>query len=170
MKDNNYQLYKEGLEEYPRGEVITGNILMLLWIGAGTLASYLLWPVLAWVFLAIALLMIYVVLRKLVCTHCYYYGKRCSIGWGKLAAIMFSRGSIERFPETTGIKIAPFVYGSLTLVPVIVLIVLMLKQFDIIQPVLLVFILGFGFYSGTVTRKRSCSRCKMRIICPGSAV
>lgn len=165
-----YKLYEEGLEEYPAGEVIVGNVLMLLWIGAGTLAVYLLWPIIAWIFLGFSLLTIYVVLRKLVCTNCYYYGKRCSSGWGKLTAVMFSQGSIERFPEGMGLKIAPFIYGSLTVVPVAVLVFLMLKDFSWIQLLLLLFILGFGFYSGTITRRNSCSRCKMRIICPGSAV
>ncbi len=149
-------------------EAFVGNFFMLLWIGAGSLACGLLHPVLGWVFLGLSFFTIYVVLKKLVCTNCYYYGKRCSMGWGKLAALMFKPGRIERFPTSVGIKIAPAVYGSLTAIPLVILVVLMLKRFHPVQLGLFAFLLVLGVYSW-LSRPRACARCKMRYICPGSA-
>lgn len=84
-------LYEQGLEEYPISSIIKGNLAMAAWIALGTIACWFLSPLGAWIFLAFALIMIGIVLRKLLCTNCYYYDKRCSIGWGKLSALMFSR-------------------------------------------------------------------------------
>jgi len=113
--------------------------------------------------------MVYIVLRKLVCTNCYYYGKWCSIGWGKLAALFFKPGKVEHFADCSGIKIAPATYGALTLIPVILLVVSLFRQFSAAKIIVLVLLLFISFYSGTVSRKKACTHCKMRLICPGSA-
>lgn len=163
------KIYEEGLEKYPVSRVIIGNILMLLWIGLGAYACHFIHPLLTWIYLVLAIVIIYVVLRRIVCVNCYYYGKRCALGWGKLSALMVKKGEIEQFPKSTGIRIAPFVYGSLTVIPVVLVVISMLKTFTVTNLIVLLLILLIGFISGTVTRKNTCSRCKMRFICPGSA-
>jgi hypothetical protein len=159
---------EEGLEEYPRWLVITGNLLMLVWIGLGTAACYFFNPVAAWIYLAAAPLLVFVVLRKLVCTNCYYYGKRCASGWGKLAALMFRSGDIERFNDSAGIKLAGGLYGLLTLVPLVLGTVAAVRDFSVVKVVVLVALLLIGFYSGTIGRRKSCAQCKMRKYCRGS--
>jgi len=78
------QLYEQGLEEYPKADVAIGNVMMLLWIALGTLGCYFLYPAVAWVFLAFALAAVYIVLRKLVCTNCYYtMVKGAPRAWGR---------------------------------------------------------------------------------------
>jgi hypothetical protein len=164
------QLYAEGLEAYPRGRIVLANVVMALWIGLGSVASGTLWSPAGWIFLGYAVLMVYGVMRKLVCTNCYYYDKWCNIGWGKLAARLFKQGNIEHFASCRGTKIAPFVYGSLTLIPVVLLIIALIHHFTVTGVLILLLIVGIGFYSGTVSRSRACAQCKMRYICPGSAV
>ena len=164
------KIYKEGLEEYPKSSMILGNFLMLLWIALGTIACWFLFPLVAWIYFVFAIMMVFVVLRKLVCTHCYYYGKWCHIGWGKLSALLFKKGDIEKFSTSVGIKIAPFVYGSLTLIPLVLLIISMFDEFTLFKLSIPVLLLLVGFYSGTIGRKKSCAKCKMRLICPGSAI
>jgi hypothetical protein len=161
---------EEGLEEYPRRYAFFGNVVMLIWIGLGFMGCWYLSPLLAWAYLVLALLMVYVVLRKLVCTNCIYYGKWCSIGWGKLSALMFKRGDPEKFKDGIGIKMAPLTYGPLTLIPLIAVIISILQVFTMEKALVLVLILLIGGYSGTISRKKSCSQCRMRGICPGSAV
>jgi len=164
------QLYEQGLEEYPKADVAVGNVMMLLWIALGALGCYFLHPAVAWVFLAVALAAVYIVLRKLVCTNCYYYGKRCSMGWGALSALLFKQGDMSRFDTGVGIKIAPLVYGLLTLIPLVTLAISMAISFSIAKTIVLVLLLAVSACSGTVSRKKSCTRCKMRLICPGSAL
>ncbi len=164
------KMYEEGLEEYPKEGIVIGNLLMFLWIALGTIACWFLSSLFAWVYLAFAIIMVFLILRKLVCTNCYYYDKWCSIGWGKLAALFFKKGNVKKFSTSAGIKIAPFFYGSLTLIPLVILTISMFDGFTLFKLSILILIVIIGFYSGTVSRKKSCARCKMRLICPGSAV
>jgi len=160
----------EGREEYSLAAVIDANLAVLLWIALGTDACYFFNHVVAWVFLGVALLLVFVVLRGLVCTNCYYYGKRCAAGWGKLSALMFKQGDIEKFNDSIGIKLAPVIYGSLTVVPLVLGTIATIQHFSVLKVIVLVALLLVGFYSGTISRKRTCAQCKMRCCCKGSAV
>lgn len=162
------ELCAEGWEEYPKGYALLSNLPMLIWIGLGTAACWFLYPLIAWIYLTVALIMLYIVLRRLVCVNCYYYGKWCSIGWGKLAALLFKQGDIERFADSPGLKVAPMTYGTLTLVPVVLLTISLIKDFAIHKLVIMILLLLISFYNGVLSRKKSCARCKMNTICPGS--
>ena len=143
---------------------------MLLWIASGTVACWFLYPIIAWIYLAFAIIMVGVILRKLVCTNCYYYGRWCSTGWGKLSALLFKQGNMENFDTSIGIKLAPLTYGLLTLIPLICIVISMVQGFTVPKIVVLVLLLLVAFYSGFVRRKKVCANCKMKLVCPGSAV
>jgi len=164
------KIYEQGLEEYPKTSAVIGNFFMILWIALGTIACWLVYPLIAWLYLAFAIIMVFIVLRKLVCTDCYYYDKWCCIGWGKLSALFFKKGEIEKFPNTLGLKIAPLTYGVLSLIPLILISISLILKFTFFKIVILLLLLLISFYSGTVGRKKSCAKCKMRLICPGSVV
>ena len=165
------KLYEQGLDEYPGSSIIIGNLAMVAWITLGTIGCWFLSPVAAWIFLAFAIIMVGVVLRKLLCTCCYYYGKWCGIGWGKLSALMFPKGDDEKFGTGVGQKVAPITYGILSIVPVVFLVISMFdtSQLIIAKIVVLVLLLAVSFYRGAFSRKKGCSNCKMRLACPGSA-
>lgn len=161
---------EEGLEQYPWATVIISNLIMLVWIALGTVACYFFNHVVAWIFLGVALLLVFIVLRRLVCTNCYYYGKWCSTGWGKLSALLFKQGNIEAFNDSIGVTLAPWIYGLLTLVPLVLGTISAVQRFSAIKPVILAAVLFIGFYSGAVRRKKTCARCRMSCYCKGSAV
>jgi hypothetical protein len=163
------QIYKKGLESYPLSRVIFGNSMMLVWIRLGTIACWFIYPLVAWIYLAAAIIMIFAVLRKLVCTNCYYYGKQCALGWGKISALFFNQGSIEEFSTCAGIKAAPITYGLLTLIPLVLCIIALVQAVTALKVFVLVLLLAVSVYSGAIGRKVACTNCKMRLICPGSA-
>ena len=165
-----FKIYEPGLEEHPKSGIILGNFLMLLWIALGTIGCWFLEPIIAWIYLPFAFVTVFVGLRWLVCTECYYYGKWCPIGWGKLSAILFKQGNIEDFDKSIGVKLAPMTYGLLTLVPLVCIVVSMIQDFAIPQVIVLVALLLLSAYSGAISRRSSCKNCKMRSICPGCAV
>ena len=169
MKDS-IQIYEQGLDYFPIPLVIFGNVMMFIWIGLGTMACWFVYPAIAWGYLVCAMLMVFVVLRRLVCTNCYYYNRRCALGWGKLSALLFSQGNIERFSTCAGVKMAPITYGLLTLIPVAFCIVALFKEVTPSRIAVLVLLLIISVYSGAISRKQACKNCKMRLICPGSAV
>lgn len=170
LMKNETKLYEEGLEKHPKSGIFFGNLMMLLWIALGTIACWFFCPAVAWTYLAFAIIMVGIVLRKLVCTNCYYYNKWCAIGWGKLSARLFKRDSIKKFSTSIGIKIAPLVYGLLSLVPLIFITISIIQKCILSKIVVLILLLLISFYSSVISRKKSCAKCKMRLICPGSAV
>ena len=163
------KIYEQGCERYGLGQIIFGNAAMLAWIGLGTACCWFFHPIAAWVYLAASVLMVFVVLRRLVCVNCYYYGRRCPIGWGQLTALMFKQGSMDKFAASIGVKLAPMTYGVLSLIPMGFVIVAMVQDFQVAQPIVLALLLAISAYSGAASRKKSCMNCKMKLICPGSA-
>jgi len=163
-------IFEQGLEEYPKATIILGNLIMILWIALGTIACWFLHPLAAWIYLTAAIIMVGVVLRKLVCTNCYYYDKWCGMGWGKLsAALCFKKGSIEQFGTGIGIKLAPLTYGLLSLIPLICLVISIVQGFTVPKIIVLPLLLLVSLYSGFISRKKGCADCRMKLICPGSA-
>ena len=164
------KLFKQGLEEYPKSNIFLGNFLMILWIVLGTIACWFLYPLTAWIYLAFAVIMAGILLRKLLCTNCYYYDKWCCMGWGKLSALFFKKGDIKQFNISIGQKLAPLTYGLLTIVPVVFIVTSIFQEFSILKIVVLILLLLISFYSGAISRKKTCAKCKMRLICKGCAV
>jgi uncharacterized membrane protein len=166
---NSVQLYDAGVEEYPLRTVILNNVAFAAVLVAGTVACWLISPVFGVVYLVTFIVLVYGVLRRISCTRCYYYGKRCASGWGLLAARCFSRGNIEEFNKGLGTRFAPFVYGTMVLVPLVALAVLAIQGATTTVVVLVAFLLGMSFYNSGPGRRRVCSVCKMRTVCPSSA-
>lgn len=164
------KIYKQGLEESPKSKIIFGNLLILLWIGLGIIACGFLSSLIAWIYLIFSLVMVFIVLRKLICTNCYYYNKWCCFGWGKLSALLFQKGDINKFTGSIGIKFAPAVYGLLVLVPLIAGIISIIKSSSAAKLTVLLLLFLISFYNGAVRRKSVCAECKMKLICPGCAV
>jgi hypothetical protein len=158
-------LYEEGLEEHPWSFIVLSNFLILLMIGLGTYACYLFHPWAAMVYLPWSLIMCYVVLRKLVCANCYYYGKRCDFGWGLISAKLFKKGDIEEFNEALPVVLTT--YSIMMFLPLILLAIT--RMFTTFPLLLMVIILVIIILFMGPTRRVGCSRCKMRIYCKGSA-
>lgn len=167
---NEVKLNENGLEINPLSRVIIGNVMMLLWLVVGSVAVWFFSPVVAFLYLIIAFILVYIVLRRIVCTNCYYYDKWCSLGWGKLTAAMFKKGKIEEFNESIGIKLAPLIYGLLTIIPFILVIISLVLVVDFYKIGILILLLVLSFYSAGLGRKAACESCKMNTYCKGSVV
>jgi hypothetical protein len=170
MSEQN-NLFEGGLEKHSFKRILISNLLVIIWFILGAFACWFFYPILGIVYLIAAFVLVYVVLRKLVCVNCYYYDKWCGIGFGKLSAIMFKKGKIEAFPTSTGMKIAPTTYGLLVIVPLILLIVSIIQDFSWYKTIVFILLLLVSVYIFGIGRKKYlCSQCKMNIVCPGSAV
>ena len=163
------KLYEQGLEEYPKVGIVLNNLVVILWITLGTIVCWFFHPLVGWAFLALAIIMIYGVLRKLVCTNCYYYDRWCPMGWGKLCALLFREGDIERFDAGPGMRVGSLTYGFLGAVPLILVVISILQEFSSPKIVVLGLLSLTLAYMGVISRKKNCERCKVRFICPGSA-
>ena len=165
------ELYEKGLENYPKATVVLTNVLLFLWFGFAAYGMSVLrfagLPIISIIYLLFAIIMLGFVLRKHLCTHCYYYNKLCGTGWGKLSSRLFKEksGNYE-----LGMKLAGSTWGLLTIVPIIAIPLAMLLNRGFLVP-------GGISLTGFLTimvvnqfgRKKGCKQCKMRRICEASA-
>lgn len=165
------ELYEKGLENYPKATVVLTNVLLFLWFGFAAYGMSVLrfarLPIISIIYLLFAIIMLGFVLRKHLCTHCYYYNKLCGTGWGKLSSRLFKEksGNYE-----LGMKLAGLTWGLLTIVPIIAIPLAMLLNRGFLVPGGITLT---GFLAIMVVnqfgRKKGCKQCKMRRICEASA-
>lgn len=155
-------------ESFPRSWIGAENALYLsTWIVAG----WLIWPIgwqgwpVATIIWATIVVVVQVLLKKHNCSGCYYYGKACHLGWGKLSAWFFKPDSGNM---KTGMRLSLFYILS----PPIILVA------SILEGILLdVALWHWGLLGLYVTlnvisfpiRIMGCRVCAMRKVCPGSA-
>ncbi len=159
----------KGLDEYPISTVIVENLFVFLWIAVGAYLCWKLVPMIGWIYLAFGLAMVLCVMRVLVCKNCYYHGKLCHTGWGKLSALYCRQGELSQFCCGFAGTIIPLFYGSMTLFPLILGTISIVKAFSLFGLCTIVVFLFIAVMSSYILRKRSCTVCRMRNMCPGSA-
>ncbi|RPH33753.1 MAG: hypothetical protein EHM93_03705 [Bacteroidales bacterium] len=154
-------------DRFPSWIVATSNLLSLLIYGLGFAILLLINTLLASIYLAFVLSLEIRIIRN-HCINCYYYGKTCGFGKGRISALLFKKGDSSRFC-TMKITWKDMIPDMLVvIIPLIVGIILLIKDFDykiLIAIALLLFLatMGNGFVRGTLT----CKYCKQREIgCP----
>ena len=165
------KLYEKGLENYPKITIIFTNILLLFWFGLAAYGMSALklagLPIISIFYLLFAVIMLGFVLRKHLCTHCYYYNKLCSTGWGKLSSWLFKEksGNYE-----LGMKLAGLTWGLLMIIPLITIPITMFlhREFLVSGGICLAGFLAIMIVN-QFGRKKGCARCKMRYICKVSS-
>ena len=107
------------------------------------------------------------VLRR-SCVNCFYYGKTCGLGRGKLSALFFKKGEPQRFVEKEISWSAILPDFMVSIIPLLGGIILLIIDFTwlLVALVALLVLLAFG---GTALVRGSfaCKYCKQREIgCP----
>lgn len=154
-------------ENYPISTVFVSNLVSLLIyiIGAIILFQFsIIW---------VALYVIFILIKEFRllsghCVDCYYYGKTCAFGKGRLSAIFFKRGRPEKFNsiQLTWKDIVP---DFLTfIIPVLAGILLLIQNFSLTVLILIIALLLLGFMGNALVRTHlACRYCKQREIgCP----
>jgi len=132
---------------YSKRLLTAGNLAIALWIVISAIACWFFNPILGWVFLIAAFGLIFVILRRLGCSSCYYC-KSCTMGFGKLADLFFGQGYMAGINSSLTLKII-FVYGLLGIVPIAFLAVSILQGFAVTKIAVLALLLLLLFYSGS---------------------
>ena len=156
--------YAAGLEAYPWPFVIGQNAVYLAQFGLGAALLWPLSPALAALYLGLLVYLLGFFLRRHLCTHCFYYGRRCGTGWGLLAARLYPRGSGN---YALGVRAAGIIWGFAYLLPLLAGVYLLFAAFTPVRlGLFLAFLLVGGL--GVGWHRASCVRCKMRCRCPAS--
>jgi hypothetical protein len=154
-------------EQYPLSIVIGSNLVSLLIyvIGVILLSRFTLFWVLGYV---IFILLLEFRLLSGHCVDCYYYGKTCAFGKGRLSSLFFARGNPKNFSGMT-LTWQDVVPDFLVfMIPVLAGIVLLIQKFTWTVLALVIALLLLGFLGNALVRVRlACRYCRQREIgCP----
>ncbi len=154
-------------QNFPIRIVILCNLLpfLIYAIGAAILAGFSMWVSLG--YLLFCLWLEYRVL-KYSCVNCYYYGKVCGSGKGKLCSLLFNPGDPQAFAqkEISWTEVIPDFLVSL--IPLVGGVILLILNFNWFTVVLLILLLALTFGGNAVIRGAfMCKHCRQRELgCP----
>lgn len=149
-------------DSFPVMTVLLSNLVSLAIYCLGFLIIYSL----GLIFSILYLVYVFILEIRLIrnhCTNCYYWGKICGFGKGRISSWFFKKGDTSKFceHEFTWRDMIPDLLVSL--VPLIIGIILLIIEFDLIMlfALLLIILLtttGNGFVRGSLT----CKYCKQK--------
>jgi hypothetical protein len=154
-------------ENFPSHIVFLSNLeaISIYAIGVYILAGFGIW--LAVLYLAYCCWMEIRVLRG-SCKNCYYYGKVCGFGKGKLCSLLFKKGEPQKFIETQIRWFHLIPYFLVFIFPLVGGIVLLVTGFswNLLALLVILFLLSFGG-NAIIRGSFACKYCKQREIgCP----
>lgn len=129
-----------------------GNLAVILWIVLGSVAFWLYNQVAGWLFLVVALIAIYGILKFLGCMRPCYQCKKCTFGLGRISALFFGKRSLKDPKQSYGIASAFFFYVLLGPFPAVFLLISTLQVFDVFKIVVLLCLLTISLCSALTWR------------------
>ena len=158
---------KKTFEYYPLWMIACYDIVTLGIYCIGAYIMFMLNTICGWLFLLYCLILEIKVMR-VSCIHCYYYGKLCGIGRGKLASLFFGKGEPIKFLEKR-ITWKDFVlHLPVSVIPFVVGIYLLFRSFSLLTLVLIILLFIWTITgNGFLMRNIVCKYCKQKELgCP----
>jgi hypothetical protein len=160
---------KESFESFPLWIVILcGSITISIYaLGAYVLAGFGILAVILYVLYCLGVE--WMVLRR-SCVDCYYYGKRCGLGRGRLCSVLLKKGDPRRFVDRH-VSWADMLPDFLVaILPIAGGVVLSIRDFVWLRVAALALLVVLSFAGNAVSRGvLACRYCKQRDIgCPAA--
>ena len=156
-------------ENYPFWFVFLANALAFSIYGIGAYIFYGFGILAAFAYLLYCLIIELRLLKK-SCIDCYYYGKTCFSGRGRICALIHKKGDPARFLKTQ-IKFKDLIPDMLVgLAPVLAGIILLILAFSWPLLGLTIFLFILSFFGNALLRgSLACKFCKQRELgCPAA--
>jgi hypothetical protein len=171
----NNQAEKENFifrDTYPKHVIIIRWIILIL---AFALGIYILSGIKDWlgvVYVIYSLIALTLILPLSRCVSCFYHGKLCNTGWGKVAAYLFPKG-MNHVVDTKADEykyIEHYNYAILLhllwLIPLLGSFFQLLRKRSMIVLILFLVYLFILLLEKIVLKKLACKRCHQREFCP----
>lgn len=149
-------------EDYPIWIVTLSNFVSISIYVLGFIITYRLGWIPSIIYLSFILALEFRLIRN-HCTNCYYWGKTCGFGKGRISSLFFNKGDEMKFCNNviTWKYMIPDLLISL--IPLVIGIILLIVKFEILLLFALVLLIalttaGNGFIRSTLT----CRYCKQR--------
>lgn len=149
-------------EKYPAWIVLVSGLFSLLVYLLGAFLMLNLGWIAFGVYLVYILFLEYRLLSK-HCVNCYYWGKICGFGKGRISSWFFRKGEISKFcaKEFTWKNMIPDLLVSL--IPFIIGIVFLFIAFNVIELIAVLLLLGLSSAGNSFIRgSLTCKYCKQR--------
>jgi len=158
----------ECYENYPLWMVFLSNALSISIYIIGAFILYSLGVIFSVLYLVFCLIMEIRLMRE-GCVNCYYYGKTCAFGKGRLSSYFFKKGNPELFTQKNVSWYAVLPDFLVFLFPLAGGIILLINKFSWIILLLMIIILILGFGGNAFIRSLTCKYCKQRELgCPAA--
>ena len=153
-------------ENYPLKIVFFSNLLT---ISIYIIGAFIIYQV-GWLYstlYVIYCLILEIKLLKTGCVNCYYYGKTCGFGKGRLSALFFKKGDPSKFTQKE-LKWKDMLPDMLVfIVPTLAGIFLLLSNFTWLILALILVLLTLSLFGNALIRGLTCNKCKQRDLgCP----
>jgi len=154
-------------ENFPLWIVLLSSLVALLTyaLGAYILSGFgILWPILYLLYC----LGIEILLLRGSCVHCYYYGKVCGLGRGKLCALPFPKGDPQKFIEKEASWTTLLPDFMVFIFPIVGGIILLVTDFSwLIVAMMAILVILSSVGNAVIRGSLACKYCKQRKIgCP----
>ncbi len=154
-------------ENYPFWIILVSNFVLIGTYLIGAFIVYqigVIWLILYLIFIGILELR----LIKGHCVDCYYYGKYCAFGKGKISSIFFKKGNPDKFckKQITWKNLVPDFMVSI--IPIVIGIILLFIEFSWLILILILLLVLLTFWGSWFVRSQlACKYCKQRKLgCP----
>lgn len=154
-------------ENFPFRTVIVSNLGSLITYGLGFIIIYRTGFIFSLLYLVYLFIFEYRLIRY-HCVNCYYWGKTCGFGKGRISSMFFKRGEISKFciKDMSWKDMIPDLL--VTLVPIAAGIILLIIKFDSMVLIAIILLIGLTtFGNGFIRGHLTCKYCKQRELgCP----
>ena len=152
----------KAFEKFPVWVPLLAWVLSLSIYGLGSYIFWLLYIPLTGAYILFCLWIEYRILR-FSCVNCYYYGKTCGLGRGKLCALLFKKGNPEKFVEKA-ISWKDLIPDFLVLIfPLVGGIIILIRDFKWLILVLMIILVILSIGGNAVIRGSfACKYCKQK--------
>ncbi len=103
--------------EFNKTFLISGNLALLAWVFLAFAATWFYNQIYGYLLLIFTAALIYLILRRLGCSSCYYC-KVCTSGFGRLAGAYFGKGFTKKESIGNRIGLIAFIYLLLAPLPI----------------------------------------------------
>ncbi len=150
--------------DYPKFVILGRLILLGLVFSSGIYVFYQLKSELSFIYIFYSLVAIGLILPLSRCVFCFYHGRFCNLGWGKVAGFLFPKRPEDNF--TSGYAYMLFIY-PIWVFPLLGTVFQVLRFRNFFW---LVFSAGYVlllFLEKVYLKKAGCRFCSQKKVCPG---
>jgi hypothetical protein len=140
--------------EFTQSFLVCANLVLLAWIFLAFFSMWFYSELYGWLLLAFTAAAVYMILRRLGCSSCYYC-KTCTSGFGRLAGSFFGTGYGKKGSVGNRIGFVAFIYFLLAPLPAFFLILSTAQTFSLLKVVVLAGLLAVTVYSVSTWIRKS---------------